>query len=1145
VETQEINIKKSRGRPKKVLTPQEMTALLNKPKLSRGRPHKILSAEEILALQSLVKRPRGRPKKEIVTETASIQEVRQRGRPHKVLTPQEEWVFKYAPRKESRGRPQKNHVLSMALPQFLTTNTNNENYVAVNLPVAQMVPTLAKATSEVEEKNIMPVLEDIDLELVDVGLAVVKDEQPINQEQGIIMEEEKKVPILSWQELKEKIALPEFNENYIFPWSEEDDNTLKTVAKNEPIVANPLSGLRKVLVRDAQEPSAYVLDLKKNLPKIDTTVSTEIRPGEVEYLWDSQAKIKSQPNIAGVLNFELPDDIMTDIHMKEFKDIGRNYRKERDLKVDFVNDFLNSTQGPVVKNMAAYDIKNRAGFFDTILIIFGKLLYKIWRILTAPFRFLDFAVDSILKGIWLVVKFIFVQTIKLLRLNLFYVTKACNYLIDSVSLIFRNRNTVHQPATNVDVPEIVVRTTKFNFKPILSFLVLAVMVVVPFGAWHLYQEGKTVRGSVLGASLQGVDYFKNAAQTLSQQDMAQALQQFKKAETSFKLAQTEIEGLGVLNSWLVNLVPQIKNGGNLLRAGELAAGIGQELTRGLTIFNKTDVNISLATEICDSLPDDTEKCIKINDLDLTSRINYFKNILDGEEVNFNELTEILTNTDVKELPQDKQAEMLVVQDNVDIIKKGYDDLRQLLGFSLNFLGAEETKRYLVIFQNSNELRPTGGFMGSFAVVDIARGKVKKIDVPGGGLYDLKGSSQTNVAAPKPLQLFSPAWQIWNANWFPDWPTSAAKIVWFYENNAGGSSVDGVISLTQDVVTELLKNTGPLEMKDYNKTLTADNFTQEVQAAVEIEYDKEENKPKQIIADMTPILLQRLISADGQDYFKNILSLSQALTEKKVLLYFVDPAEQAVVDRFNWSGRLQEITPEQDYLMIVHTNISGGKADGVIKNQIKHTAEVQADGSVIDTISLTRNHQGSPEKTFEKDNNVDYVRFYVPKGAKFISASGFNFNPDYLFIATADKLLPDKTLAEVEKDVSIDEDSYTRISQEFGKTVFGNWIQVAPGQSRVVEIKYRLPFKIASENKQSRIASWVNAILKQKNQYKYTFLVDKQLGMGGIDFNSQLILPNDFSIQDTTASGEVRVDNQQVIFSTNLTTDGYYGVVVEK
>lgn len=1144
MEIQEINIKKSRGRPKKVLTSEEMAAVLNKPKLPRGRPHKVLSAEEVLALQNLTKRPRGRPKKEIDAEVVNSQEVRQRGRPHKILTPQEEWVSKYAPKKESRGRPQKNQVLSMALPQILTTSVNDENYVAINLPAALAVPNLATAKDEMQMENSTLALEDTDLELVDVGVMNVKEQQPINQTQGTV-EIEKKAPVLSWEELKEKIALSEFNDNYIFPWSEEGSNLAKAVKEEKTITAKPVSGLRKVLVRDAREPSAYVLDLKKNLPKIITTTNADSGLDEVEYLWDSQAKIKNQSNIAGVLNFELPNDVMTKVHMKELEENVRHSKKAKNLKVDFTNDFLNSTQSSVIKNVPSYGIRNKTGFFDTALTVFGKLLYKIWRILTAPFRFLDFVVDSILKGIWLVIKFIFIQTTKLLRLNLFYVKKVFSYLIDSISVIFRNRQTVRQLAVNTDASEVVIRTNRFNFKPILSFLVLAVVLVVPFGAWHLYQESKTVQGSVLGASLQGVDYFKSAAKTLSQQDMAQALQQFKKAETSFKLAQTEIDGLGVLNSWLVNLIPQVKNGGNLLRAGELAAGIGQELTRGLAIFNKTTIDASAKTEICDSLPDAMEKCTNINDLDLTSRINYFKNILDQEEVNFNELTEILAKTDINELPEDKQAEMLVIKDNVGIIKKGYDELRQLLGFSLNFLGAEKTKRYLVIFQNSNELRPTGGFMGSFAVVDIARGKVKKIDVPGGGLYDLKGSSQTNVAAPKPLQLFSPAWQIWNANWFPDWPTSAAKIVWFYENNAGGSSVDGVISLTQDVVTELLKNTGPLEMKDYSKTLTVDNFTQEVQTAVEIEYDKEENKPKQIIADMTPILLQRLISADGQDYFKNILSLSQALTEKKFLLYFIDPLEQAVVDRFNWSGRLQEITSEQDYLMIVHTNISGGKADGVIKNKIKHTAEIQADGSIIDTISLTRSHQGSPEKMFEKDNNVDYVRFYVPKGAKLISTSGFNFNPDYLFTAATDNLIPDKTLAEVEKDVSIDEASHTRISQEFNKTVFGNWIQVAPGQSRVVEIKYLLPFRMTFKNNQSRIASWVSAILNKKEQFKYTFLADKQLGMNEIDFNSQLVLPSDFSIQDTMTSDELKVNNQQVMFSTNLTTNGYYGVVIEK
>ena len=77
-------------------------------------------------------------------------------------------------------------------------------------------------------------------------------------------------------------------------------------------------------------------------------------------------------------------------------------------------------------------------------------------------------------------------------------------------------------------------------------------------------------------------------------------------------------------------------------------------------------------------------------------------------------------------------------------------------------------------------------------------------------------------------------------------------MWFYENTTGGSSVDGVISLTEDVVADLLAITGPIEMDEYDKVLSAENFTDEVQMAVEVEYDREENQPKQTALSSGPL-----------------------------------------------------------------------------------------------------------------------------------------------------------------------------------------------------------------------------------------------------------------------------------------------------
>ncbi len=76
-------------------------------------------------------------------------------------------------------------------------------------------------------------------------------------------------------------------------------------------------------------------------------------------------------------------------------------------------------------------------------------------------------------------------------------------------------------------------------------------------------------------------------------------------------------------------------------------------------------------------------------------------------------------------------------------------MEQFPGF-LELLGHSERKRYLIVFQNADEIRPTGGFMGSMGLLEIFRGQVQlfqKKDVYAIE-WDLKKSQYERLPAPK-------------------------------------------------------------------------------------------------------------------------------------------------------------------------------------------------------------------------------------------------------------------------------------------------------------------------------------------------------------------------------------------------------------
>ncbi|MDD5290084.1 MAG: DUF4012 domain-containing protein [Patescibacteria group bacterium] len=1042
-----------------------------------------MSENTIKNSQFTEKKKRGRPRKVFTAdELLALQNKpkRPRGRPKKEWTPEELAALAKMEKRE-RGRPHK--VLS---PQ--------EEWLLKYAP--------KKGARGRPHKNFVM---DISLPRVLISLAendekIEKKLPEIENKMEEIEKDNKVLPQMTWQEFKAKINISELPselpENYIFP------------VTAEPLVDLPQES--KLKIKNNRRASAHVVDLRapkfKDYQIKETTETAPLTPmSEVKYLWEEEKQSTRQKHVREILGFDMPEDAANLALKADLKKINKQKKKIKKVKVDLISSGL--ARG--TDNFIAVPATPRThGFFywtfDLPLTLLGKFIYFFWQALTAPFRLLDFVVDHTLKGVWAGLTFVVRQITKLFKFNI-------SYLIRSIGYLFKKR----------EAPAMVLAERKFSLKPLINFGLTALIIVLPLLVWNSWRAAQKTQGDVLGTSSQGLNYLEQAAGNFSENDITAAVANFGRAESAFYLAQKQIKELGPLTNSLIKLVPKARDGEKLLAAGQYLSASAQKITQALSVFNAPEPA-------------------------LTEKISFLHQTIGSEETKINAALNLINEIDKDSLPSDAQEKFSALQIGAKNWQTSIAGLKDILLFSQDILGAETSKRYLVVFQNSNELRPTGGFMGSFAVVDVDKGRVKKMDIPGGGLYDLKSSSQVLVAAPKPLQIFSPAWQIWNANWFPNWPTSAEKIIWFYENNYGGSSVDGIISLTQDTVANLLKIVGPIEMKEYKQTLSAENFTIAMQTAVELEYDKNKNRPKEIIADMAPVLLERLMNLNTKDYLPVLAGLSQALSEEKILFYFSDKNTEDLAERFGWAGKIRATENNQDYLMVVHTNISGGKTDAVIKNTVRHSVEVDVTGAMVATVSLTRQHNGELGKLFEGDNNVDYVRFYVPAGAELISATGFNFNPDYLFkySASQDGMSADKTLAAVETNVSLDEATGTRVSSEFGKTVFGNWLQVAPGQEKTVTIKYKLPFQFGTAKSNNKIKQWFAALFGKNDEAKYSLVVDKQLGMNAIDFQSELILPANYKIQATAGSG-VAEEGSVITYSADLLKDGYFGVVAER
>ncbi|MFH0805088.1 MAG: DUF4012 domain-containing protein, partial [Patescibacteria group bacterium] len=527
-----------------------------------------------------------------------------------------------------------------------------------------------------------------------------------------------------------------------------------------------------------------------------------------------------------------------------------------------------------------------------------------------------------------------------------------------------------------------------------GFAVVCLLIVLPVYVASFYHAAQEAKGRVLGISSQAYSLLQSAGSQAAAADFGVAGESFAKAAESFRVAQQQLDSFGGVVTAISKVAPgQAKSGQYLLAAGAELSQTGALMSQLVERVNglQLDPMTGQGGSLVDFIGALEDQLIPIGQ-HLTAARAAMARVQPGD------------------LPAEYRSGVEQVQRMLPTITDSFSRLGSVAQVMSAVAASDAPKRYLIVFQNNRELRPTGGFMGSIALMDISKGKIEKLEVPGGGIYDIAGQLKEKLIAPKPLWLVNPLWNIQDSNWFPDFPTSARKLEWFFERT-GGATVDGVITLTPTVLEDLLRAVGPIEMPAYGVTVTDQNFVRQAQYWAEVTYDKEENQPKKFIADLLPALLDRTFSVKPDSFIQILAAFNRALSQQQMLLYFADPGSQQLVRSLGWDGSIKQT--DRDYLSVIATNIGGGKTDHVVDQLVEHRASVQPDGSIVDTVTLTRTHTGNPLDRWEGVSNVSYVRFYVPQGSQLISAVNFTTIPAFRFTVPDADAVPDADLVATE------------------------------------------------------------------------------------------------------------------------------------
>ncbi len=659
----------------------------------------------------------------------------------------------------------------------------------------------------------------------------------------------------------------------------------------------------------------------------------------------------------------------------------------------------------------------------------------------------------------------------------------------------------------------------------VGFTTIALLLALPYPAVGYYKKLKNTSATIVEQSTTGFLALQSSAVSAFHSNLPEAQQNLNTALKSFSDAEALISGEHEVVQYIASLLPvlgtEIDSRRHILSAGHHVALGNTYVLKGISEIEQ------------DKSPHLTDRFYNLRE--------HFRFALPQYKEALNDLAAV----DLNVVPSEYQNSF---QDFKVLFAAFVDDTENMIEFVNTMekvFGSEDFRRYLIVFQNNRELRPTGGFMGSFAVLDVQKGKILSLTVPPGGTYDLQGQLSVRVKPPAPLLLTNNRWEFQDANWWPDFPASAQKMAWFYQHGRG-TTVDGVIAINATVFENLLSTLGPITNEKHDVTLDAATALDSLQYKVEVDYDKVSNTPKAIIGDLATQLIADLPKRDTADALKLLVTLHDSLQNKEIQAYFTDPETQRTMQEFGWSGEMVQTEPHQDYLMAVNTNIHGQKSDAKMKQEIEHQADVQEDGSVINTVVIRRTHTGSVGEIFSGIPNISYLRLYVPQGAVVLDAGGFSTIGDASFRAPDQWATEDTDLERTEVGRKFDAKTGVEVYSSFGKTVLGNWIVTNPGETSEVFITYRIPSLVAmSDRPETTPNKWESAFFGAKSSQasRYSLVVQKQSGIDS-DFTSTVIYPEVWH-PAWKSREEVELALNGGIFKTRLDRDQIYGIVMER
>ena len=439
-----------------------------------------------------------------------------------------------------------------------------------------------------------------------------------------------------------------------------------------------------------------------------------------------------------------------------------------------------------------------------------------------------------------------------------------------------------------------------------------------------------------------------------------------------------------------------------------------------------------------------------------------------------------------------------IKKDISQINENLEKIKQILPLTDSLLAKDSEKKYLLLFANNMEIRPGGGFIGSFGILIIKNLTLKEIKIY--DVYDADGQLLAHIEPPESIRKYlnQPHWFLRDSAYSPDFPENYTIAKSFIDKEMQLTDFSGGLIITTTAIKYLLSAFNNVYLSDYKELITPENFYLKAQVYSEKNFFPGSTQKKGFLSSLARHLTLDLENISVIKFFQN---LKKSFDEKQMAVYFDSETPQKLIDSLYWSGKIiSSECPENvsncyaDYFFPFDSNLGVNKSNFFITRIIESSIFFDKEGYVHNKTIIKFKNEATGD-IFPGGNYKNYFQIYLPTSS----------------------LLKQLT----KNDILIEDyDIKTNRFKEIGFL-----LEIKPKESVEIKIEYQSTTKL------------------EKGKAYYQFLIQKQIGATNSDFDLRINLPSNIKLLNQNFSPLVK--NEQILYNSQLSTDKIFFIELLK